>query len=170
MTISLEGKPYYVLNATCDSRMGTVAAVSGFLASRQCYITDMQQFDDILSGRFFVRVSFFGDPEKTPNLDSLREQVFLGKSAKSLIPKKRPIAIADKTSPISASRTIKSIFIRPYTVMRPDVWMDEGTTASTTGIETSVFTTRTAVTAGISGNPMPLKRWSSDLHGPIRTL
>ena len=74
MTISLEGKPYYVLNATCDSRMGTVAAVSGFLASRQCYITDMQQFDDILSGRFFVRVSFYGDPDKTPNLESLREQ------------------------------------------------------------------------------------------------
>ena len=74
MTVSLEGKPHYVLNATCDSRMGTVAAVSSFLASRQCYITDMQQFDDILSGRFFVRVSFFGDPEKTPNLESLREQ------------------------------------------------------------------------------------------------
>jgi formyltetrahydrofolate deformylase len=74
MTISLEGKPHYVLNATCDSRMGTVAAVSGFLASRQCYITDMQQFDDILSGRFFVRVSFYGDPDKTPNLESLREQ------------------------------------------------------------------------------------------------
>jgi formyltetrahydrofolate deformylase len=74
MTISLEGKPHYVLNATCDSRMGTVAAVSGFLASRQCYITDMQQFDDILSGRFFVRVSFYGDPDKTPNLASLREQ------------------------------------------------------------------------------------------------
>jgi formyltetrahydrofolate deformylase len=74
MTISLEGKPHYVLNATCDSRMGTVAAVSGFLASRQCYITDMQQFDDILSGRFFVRVSFYGDPDKTPNLASLRDQ------------------------------------------------------------------------------------------------
>lgn len=74
MSISLEGKPHYVLNATCDSRMGTVAAVSGFLASRQCYITDMQQFDDILSGRFFVRVSFYGDPDKTPNLESLREQ------------------------------------------------------------------------------------------------
>ena len=74
MTISLEGKPHYVLNATCDSRMGTVAAVSGFLASRQCYITDMQQFDDILSGRFFVRVSFYGDPDKTPTLEALREQ------------------------------------------------------------------------------------------------
>jgi len=74
MNVPLEGKPHYILNATCDSRMGTVAAVSGFLASRQCYITDMQQFDDVLSGRFFVRVSFFADPEKTPALEELKAE------------------------------------------------------------------------------------------------
>ena len=74
MNVSIEGKPSYVLTATCDSRLGTVAAVSGFLASRQCYITDMHQFDDILSGRFFVRVSFFGDPSVTPALSELRVQ------------------------------------------------------------------------------------------------
>ena len=33
MNVPLEGKPHYILNATCDSRLGTVAAVSGFLAS-----------------------------------------------------------------------------------------------------------------------------------------
>src|SRR5450830_1615732 len=53
MTVHLEGKPHYILTATCDSRMGTVARVSGFLASRTCYITDMQQFDDVITGRFF---------------------------------------------------------------------------------------------------------------------
>ena len=74
MSVQLEGKPHYILNATCDSRLGTVAAVSGFLASRQCYITEMQQFDDILSGRFFVRVNFFGEPGQTPGIDGLREQ------------------------------------------------------------------------------------------------
>ena len=74
MNIPLEGKPHYILNATCDSRMGTVAAVSGFLASRHCYITDMQQFDDVLSGRFFVRVSFYADPEKTPALEGLKAE------------------------------------------------------------------------------------------------
>jgi formyltetrahydrofolate deformylase len=51
-----------------------VAAVSTFLASRQCYITEMQQFDDVLSGRFFVRINFYGDPVKTPSLADLREQ------------------------------------------------------------------------------------------------
>ena len=74
MSVMLEGKPQYILNATCDSRIGTVAAVSGFLASRQCYITEMQQFDDTLSGRFFVRVNFFGEPGQTPIVDGLREQ------------------------------------------------------------------------------------------------
>jgi formyltetrahydrofolate deformylase len=74
MHVPIEGKPHYVLNATCDSRLGTVAAVSTFLASRQCYITEMQQFDDVLSGRFFVRINFYGDPVKTPSLADLREQ------------------------------------------------------------------------------------------------
>lgn len=74
MNVPIEGKPHYILNATCDSRLGTVAAVSGFLASRQCYITEMHQFDDVLSGRFFVRVTFYGNPAKTPALERLREE------------------------------------------------------------------------------------------------
>lgn len=74
MTVPLEGKPHYILTATCDSRMGTVARVSGFLASRSCYITDMQQFDDVLTGRFFTRISFYGNPGSTPELEVLREQ------------------------------------------------------------------------------------------------
>ena len=74
MNVPLEGKPLYILNATCDSRMGTVAAVSVFLASRKCYITDMQQFDDVLTGRFFVRVSFYGDPVQTPELEALKAE------------------------------------------------------------------------------------------------
>ena len=74
MSVHLEGKPHYILTATCDSRMGTVARVSGFLASRKCYITDMQQFDDVLTGRFFTRVSFYAEPGQTPVLEQLREQ------------------------------------------------------------------------------------------------
>jgi formyltetrahydrofolate deformylase len=74
MTVPLEGKPHYILTATCESRMGTVARVSGFLASRNCYITDMQQFDDVITGQFFTRISFYGNPGSTPELASLREQ------------------------------------------------------------------------------------------------
>ena len=74
MTVPLEGKPHYILTATCDSRMGTVARVSGFLAAHSCYITDMQQFDDVITGRFFTRISFYGNPGTTPELDALRAQ------------------------------------------------------------------------------------------------
>jgi len=74
MNVTLEGKPHYILTASCDSRMGTVARVSGFLASRKCYITDMQQFDDVITGRFFTRISFYGEPGATPELHLLREQ------------------------------------------------------------------------------------------------
>jgi formyltetrahydrofolate deformylase len=51
-----------------------VARVSGFLASHTCYITDMQQFDDVITGRFFTRISFYGNPGSTPELDDLRTQ------------------------------------------------------------------------------------------------
>jgi formyltetrahydrofolate deformylase len=74
MTVYLEGKPLYILTATCDSRMGTVARITGFLASRSCYITDMQQFDDVITGRFFTRISFYGQPGSTPELETLRTQ------------------------------------------------------------------------------------------------
>jgi formyltetrahydrofolate deformylase len=74
MTVHLEGKPHYILTATCDSRMGTVARVSGFLAAHTCYITDMQQFDDVITGRFFTRISFYGNPGSTPELEALRAQ------------------------------------------------------------------------------------------------
>jgi formyltetrahydrofolate deformylase len=74
MRIQSEGKPHYILNATCDSRIGTVAAISTFLASRQCSITELQQFDDVESGRFFIRAQFFGTPGQTPSADGLREQ------------------------------------------------------------------------------------------------
>jgi formyltetrahydrofolate deformylase len=50
----------YTLAATCASRMGTTAAVTGFLAAHRLYIMEMQQFDDVLTQRFFVRVVFCG--------------------------------------------------------------------------------------------------------------
>src|SRR5579863_4001416 len=50
----------YILTATCASRMGTAAAITGFLAAHRLYIMEMQQFDDVLTKRFFVRVTFCG--------------------------------------------------------------------------------------------------------------
>lgn len=48
----------YVLTVQCQSQIGIVAAVSGFLAERGCNITDAAQFDDSETGRFFARLAF----------------------------------------------------------------------------------------------------------------
>ena len=72
MTSSLADKPHYILTASCASRTGTVARVSGFLATHACYINDMHQFDDVITGRFFIRISLYGEPGRTPTLEALR--------------------------------------------------------------------------------------------------
>jgi formyltetrahydrofolate deformylase len=50
----------WVLTLTCDDRVGIVAAVSGFLAARDGFILDSQQYADLETGRFFMRVLFSG--------------------------------------------------------------------------------------------------------------
>ncbi|HEY8051583.1 MAG TPA: formyltetrahydrofolate deformylase [Steroidobacteraceae bacterium] len=62
----------YVLTATCASRMGTTAAITGFLAARRFYLMEMHQFDDISSQRFFVRITFCGVEGEPVDLQALR--------------------------------------------------------------------------------------------------
>lgn len=64
----------YVLTASCPSRMGTTAAVTGFLASRRFYLIEMHQFDDTLSQRFFVRITFCAVQGEKVDLRVLREE------------------------------------------------------------------------------------------------
>ncbi|MBV0910952.1 formyltetrahydrofolate deformylase [Anianabacter salinae] len=45
------------LTVTCPSTRGIVAAISAFLADRGCNIVDSAQFDDMKTGRFFMRLS-----------------------------------------------------------------------------------------------------------------
>lgn len=60
----------FTLRVTCASTRGIVAAISGALADADCNITDSAQFDDVETGRFFMRVSFRSEGAAT--LDSLR--------------------------------------------------------------------------------------------------
>jgi len=66
MTLEFSSRASYTLAATCASRLGTVPAVSGFLAARGCCLTDLQQFDDIITERFFLHATLNADPERTP--------------------------------------------------------------------------------------------------------
>jgi formyltetrahydrofolate deformylase len=50
--------PSFVLTLSCPNRPGIVAAVSTYLFQAGCNILDAQQFDDVLTGLFFMRVVF----------------------------------------------------------------------------------------------------------------
>jgi formyltetrahydrofolate deformylase len=64
----------YVLSASCPSRMGTTAAITGFLAARRFYLIEMHQFDDTISQRFFVRITFCGVAGEAVDLGRLRQE------------------------------------------------------------------------------------------------
>ncbi|GGH06588.1 formyltetrahydrofolate deformylase [Alsobacter metallidurans] len=57
----------FVLKLSCPNRPGIVAAVSTLLFEAGCNILDAQQFDDVETGRFFMRVIFNAvDADPTP--------------------------------------------------------------------------------------------------------
>lgn len=48
----------FILTLLCPDRKGIVAAVSSFLLEQDCNILDSDQFDDVLTAQFFMRVTF----------------------------------------------------------------------------------------------------------------
>lgn len=64
----------WILTLACDDRVGIVSAVSGFLAGRDGFIVDSQQYADLDTGRFFMRVVFqAGGPRFEPDTRQLRD-------------------------------------------------------------------------------------------------
>ncbi|WP_126976398.1 formyltetrahydrofolate deformylase [Frigidibacter oleivorans] len=55
----------FCLTVTCPSRRGIVAAIATYLAEQGCNITDSAQFDDLATGRFFMRVSVVSEDGAT---------------------------------------------------------------------------------------------------------
>jgi len=45
----------FTLTSTCPARSGIVAAVTTYLSDQGCYLTELHQFDDEDTGRFFLR-------------------------------------------------------------------------------------------------------------------
>ncbi len=58
MTAAAGAPPRYVLALSCHNRPGIVHAVAGILVARHCNISSSQQYDDVQSGTFFMRVEF----------------------------------------------------------------------------------------------------------------
>jgi len=55
----------FVLTVACPSTRGIVAAISTHLAQKGCNIVDSAQFDDLDTGRFFMRVGFVSETGAT---------------------------------------------------------------------------------------------------------
>jgi len=64
---------YYILTITCPARSGIIAAVSNYLATQDCYVNKMSQYDDEVEKNFFCRLEFYLDSEKSPSIEALRE-------------------------------------------------------------------------------------------------
>lgn len=62
----------YVLKISCPAASGIVAAVSGYLAGNNCFISEMSQYDDEITGRFFTRIVFRFNDDKG-DLEQLKQ-------------------------------------------------------------------------------------------------
>ena len=60
----------YILKLSCPDQRGIVAAVASFLAEQDCNILESAQFDDEMSGQFFMR-TVFGAGVATPSIDNI---------------------------------------------------------------------------------------------------
>ena len=63
----------FIFNGTCRAVTGVVAAVSSFLAERDCYICALEQFDDESTNKFFMR-AVFRRQSNSPNIDVITEE------------------------------------------------------------------------------------------------
>lgn len=71
--LELNGEKYIML-LSCPNKAGIVAAVSSYLFEQGCNILDAQQFDDIDTNRFFMRVVFDSlDPQVPLSLPEIKE-------------------------------------------------------------------------------------------------
>src|SRR5512134_4086127 len=63
-----DGEPLYIFTISCPDRTGIVAAVAGFLADHDAFITESSHFGDPQTRRFFMR-TVFRPGNATPSLD-----------------------------------------------------------------------------------------------------
>ena len=61
----------FMFTGTCRAGSGVVAAVTSFLADRDCYICALEQFDDESTDRFFMR-AVFRRQENSPSIENMR--------------------------------------------------------------------------------------------------
>ncbi|WP_372881250.1 formyltetrahydrofolate deformylase [Psychromonas sp.] len=53
--MTTENPKQFVFTATCSAKSSIVASVTSFLSERGCYLSELSQFDDPITKRFFMR-------------------------------------------------------------------------------------------------------------------
>ena len=61
----------YIFTGTCRAGTGVVAAVTSYLAERDCYICALEQFDDDSTDKFFMR-AVFRPQDGSPSIEEIR--------------------------------------------------------------------------------------------------
>ena len=64
---------HYILKISCPAASGIVAAVTSWLAEQACYISELSQFDDEFTGRFFMRAVFRFNKDVVGDTAALRQ-------------------------------------------------------------------------------------------------
>ncbi|WP_321810404.1 formyltetrahydrofolate deformylase [Burkholderia sp. BCC1985] len=64
--------PNYILTISCPATSGIVAAVTAHLAASNCYIGELAQYDDEVSGTFFMRAVFRFNTGANGNVEQLQ--------------------------------------------------------------------------------------------------
>ena len=64
----------YILTVTCRAATGIVAAITGFLAERGCYISELAQYDDQTTEKYFSRCVFRRDEGSSPAIGQMEKQ------------------------------------------------------------------------------------------------
>ena len=66
--------PLFILTTSCPDTTGIVAAITGFLASNSCLITEAQHHDDPCTGTSFMRTVFHDNGEGMPPPETLNQR------------------------------------------------------------------------------------------------
>jgi formyltetrahydrofolate deformylase len=66
---------HYILKISCPATSGIVAAVTSSLAEQTCYISELSQFDDEFTGRFFMRAVFRFNQGVTGDLSAVEKSI-----------------------------------------------------------------------------------------------
>jgi len=68
--------PAWILTLTCEDRVGIVSGVSGALAGVDGFILDSQQYADLETGRFFMRLAFMAGGPRFPKQAAMLHATF----------------------------------------------------------------------------------------------